>query len=88
LWKSFRDKLHLLRELSVREWLSMAEAWWLLLFFDLAFRLVSFERLTASTRPLTKRTTAPPDALEPAQQLKRLVDLAARLHLLPMVCAG
>jgi hypothetical protein len=86
LWKSFRYKLQTASELSLLDWLFLIEAWWGLLGFYLAIRLVSFDRLEAFTHVTTKKKKAPSGALAWAWGRQRLVSLAARLHLLSMTC--
>lgn len=84
--KSFKDKAHLARQLSLLDWLTLAEAWWLLFFFYLAIRKISFERLLNQSLPISEKKTNPYHALIIAQRFQRLVGFASRLHLMPMTC--
>jgi hypothetical protein len=86
LWKSFRHKLQVAGQLSLRDWLFLVEAWWALLGFRLALRRVPFERLEAFTRPASGKSAARPDILLRARYLQRVVSMAARLHLPSMTC--
>jgi hypothetical protein len=86
LLKSFKDKAHLARQLSLPEWLALVEAWWMLFGFHLALRWASYDHLITLTRPLSEEKADSSSILVFAQRLKRLVDLASRLHLLPMTC--
>jgi hypothetical protein len=86
LWKSFQHKLQTARQLSPGDWLSLAEAWWVLLGFHLALGWVKLDRLEAFTRPAQEKNAVPPEALARAWQRQRQVSMAARLHLLSMTC--
>jgi hypothetical protein len=86
LLKSFKDKALLARQLSLSDWLVLAEAWWFLLFFHLALRWMSYERLTIPARPTSEKSSDSLHILIFAQQLQRLVGFASRLHLIPMTC--
>jgi hypothetical protein len=86
LLKSLKDKALLARQLSLSDWLVLAEAWWLLLFFYLALRWTSYEHLIIPDHPILEKSSDPPHALFFAQQLQRLVGFASRLHLIPMTC--
>ena len=85
-WRSLRHKLELLRQLSLRDWLTLVQAWWALFAFHLALHWVSLERLEDFIRAASKREPVPPDALVWARQRQKLVSQAARLHLLSMTC--
>jgi hypothetical protein len=84
--KSFKDNVLLARQFSISDWLALVEAWWLLYFFYLALRWMSYERLLSSTRPMLENSPEPSPMLIFAHQLQRLVGFAARLHLIPMTC--
>jgi hypothetical protein len=86
LWKSFKDKTFIARQLSFSEWLLLAEAWWLLLAFSLVLHWVSYERLKNSTPPMTQEISDSSRFLAFAQRLQRLVELASRLHWVSMTC--
>ena len=84
-WKSFTSKVSIARQLSLRDWLLMAEAWWVLTGFHLALRWVSLERLERTFR-LSGSRAGSTGRLPLARQLQRLVTLASRLHFLPVAC--
>lgn len=86
LLKSFKDKTLLARQLSLLDWLILAEAWWLLLFFYLAIRRMSFERLLNPSLPISEKAPNSSHALIIAQRLQRLIGFASRLHPMPMTC--
>jgi hypothetical protein len=86
LSKSFRDKARLARQLSLSDWLILAEAWRLLLLFYLALRWVSYERIMPPACPTLESAPDSPAALVVAQRLQRLVGFASRLHAAPMTC--
>jgi hypothetical protein len=85
-WKSIRHKFQAARSLSLRDWLAVAGAWWVLLGFFVALRLVSLKRLERFTRPKTGRIAVGPDILRWAWQRESLIRMASRLHLLRMTC--
>ncbi len=82
MWNRILHRLRLARGLSFSDWFSLIEAWWALVVFYFALRLMSLERLSAARD--SKLENAP--ALTEARRLHRLVGWAARLHLLPMTC--
>ena len=84
--KSLKNKLLIARQLSLRDWLALAEAWWVLLSFYLALHWASYERLETSNRLVPAKAADPARALEIAHRLQRPVELAARLHLFSMTC--
>jgi hypothetical protein len=86
LWKSFKDKVYIARQLSLSEWLLLAEAWWVLFGFFLALRLVSLERLNKTFRLIDGKKVDPSGVLVFAHRLQKLVSLASRLHLLSITC--
>lgn len=77
--KWLKAKALLARGLSASDWLSLLEAWWTLLFFSLALRWVSYDRLNDETEIGSHDLIL-------AERLHRLVLWASRLHLLPMTC--
>ena len=86
MWKSFRHKLQTARQLSLGEWLGLVQAWWALLGFYLALRVVNFDRLEAFARPAVKVGAVPTEALAWVWGRERLVCMAARLHVVSMTC--
>ena len=94
MWNRFLHRLHLARELSLSDWLALAEAWWALLFFHWRLRWESFERLAQTAVPGVKSAEMCHDEtgvvissrLAVAQRLHRLVGWASHLHLLWMTC--
>ncbi|MBM3131082.1 MAG: lasso peptide biosynthesis B2 protein [Chloroflexi bacterium] len=78
-------KLQTARALSLGDWLTLAQAWLLLLIADLGLRVLPFPRVQAFATPdlpREPRAVTPP----PIQRLHRLVDIAARHHVYPMTC--
>ena len=86
MWKSFRSKIITARQLSLREWLTLVEAWWTLFGFYLALRWLSYDRLKTLIRLNSAEKADPVRVLAIAQRLHKLVYLASRLHLLSMSC--
>lgn len=86
MWKSFRHKLQTARQLSPKDWLVLAKAWFALAGFSLALRWMPFNRLEAFTCRVTEKSAIPADAPAWAWRRQRLVSLAARLHLIRMTC--
>jgi hypothetical protein len=94
LWNRFLHRLHLARELSLLDWLALAESWWVLLVFHWRLRWVNYEHLAQTTVPGVKNTglchdkpgMAISSRLAVAQRLHRLVGWASHLHLLKMTC--
>jgi hypothetical protein len=86
LWKSFRSKVFIARQLSLREWLTLVEAWGILFGFYLALRWLSYDRLKKMIHLNTSEKADPARALAIAQRLHKLVYLASRLHWLSMTC--
>lgn len=84
--KSFKHKMHIAGQFSISDWLALAEAWWLLFFFHLASRWISYERFSVSARSPADKDSDSSQALIVAQKMHRLVGLAARLHFAPMNC--
>ena len=86
LWKSLKRKALLARQLSLGDWLLLAQAWWVLLGFWLALRWASYERLheLASSNPDVMIVAS--SSLDSAERLYRLVGMASNLHFLPMTC--
>jgi len=84
--RSLKDRWLLARQLSARDWLTLVEAWWVLLGFYLASRHMSFERLENPNRLAPEKAADSLNALVFAGQLQKLVEIASRLHLLSMTC--
>jgi hypothetical protein len=84
--KSLRHKADLARRLSRRDWGGLAEAWWGLMYFHLALRWLSFERLNGSISATPEEVRGEGGHLNEAIRLQRLVGYAARLHLSSMTC--
>jgi hypothetical protein len=83
LLKSLKDKTRLARQFSLSDWLALAEAWWMLFFFYLALRWVSYERMIITVSETTSDIS---DALPLAHQLQKLVGYASYLHFIPTTC--
>jgi hypothetical protein len=86
LLKSFKDKVFLARQFSLSDWLAFTEAWWLLSFYTLALRWISYERLMIPFRPTFEKGSDSSHALIVARLLQQLVGYAARLHPVAMTC--
>jgi hypothetical protein len=86
LWKSFRHKLQTARQLSPGDWPGLVEAWWVLLGYFLAIRLVKFDRLKEFPLRTNNKTMTQADTLTFVWERQRLVSMAARLHLLSITC--
>ena len=85
-WKSIRRKLKLAGLLSIRDWLGLGQAWWVLLTFSLALRLFPLNRLESFTRVAHGKIAERTDALAWAWQRETMIRMAARMHLLHMTC--
>ena len=80
-----RRKLAAARQLSVRDWWLFLQAWWLLLFVDLALRTMPFKKIAAwatADAASAERLSDRSQALEYWQA----VYTAAHNHLYPMTC--
>lgn len=86
LLKSFRPKARLVRQLSATDWQALFEAWRLLFFYYLALYMLSYERLLSMTGLRADGTPDLTRDLKSAQELRRLIQIASRLHFLPMTC--
>ncbi len=86
LWKSFQASWRLARQLAAGDWLVLAEAWGSLLFFDLASRRASFERLQTLACPQLSGRQDADDGFDSAHRLAWLLGIAARLHSITMTC--
>ncbi len=84
--KSFRSKAMLVRQLSLTDWLALFEAWRLLFFYYLALYMLSYDRLMILTGLGSDRIPDLKRDLKFAQELRRLIQIASRLHFLPMTC--
>lgn len=84
-WNTFKHRVFLARELSLSDWLALAEAWLGLFFFWFILRLRSAESLGVPSRsPASDSFTD--GALSEARRLHRLVELASRLYPRAMTC--
>ena len=86
LLKLLKSRGHLARKLSFLEWITLCEAWWLLLFYYLVLRWMSSEHLTTSIYQISKKILDTSYSLIFAEKVHRLVGFASRLHLAPMTC--
>ena len=84
--RSLKHRVRIARRLSWRDWLVLGEAWGRLLYYSLALRRTSFERLESSIHITPKVVIGPTCGLDLARRLQRLVGYASQLHLLPMTC--
>jgi hypothetical protein len=85
-WKSFRRKLRTARGNSFRDWVVIFISWWVLLYFYFLLRTTSLERLNRITGKTRKSAQVMPDGLAWVWHHEKLIQMAARLHLLPMTC--
>ena len=79
-----KARFQIAQRLSPGDWVTLAEAWWGLLYYYVAVRSVSFERLNQPG--MADGTPAKAGGIEKARHLHELVRLASRLHLLSMTC--
>lgn len=79
-----KNRFKIAQELSIRDWIILAAAWWGLLFYYFAVRTVNFEKLN-QPGPLAE-TAARAGDFEMALHYHRLVYVASRLHILSMTC--
>ncbi len=86
MWKSIQNKVSIVRQLSLSEWLLLSEAWWVLFGFFLSLRRGSLERLKKSFHLFGEKKVDPSGGLVFAHRLQKLVFLASRLHLLSITC--
>ena len=86
LLKFLANRVHLARNLSSSDWLSLFEAWWILLGFHLALRWVSYERLQNLAPTAKSEFVDPVGLFSVARKYHTLVAWASRLHVLPMTC--
>lgn len=84
--KSLTSKLRAARQLSNADWLTLAEAWWVLWGSSLALRWMRFETLTVPLDLTLGEDPYLPEKVASAQRLRRLLALASRGHFLPMTC--
>jgi hypothetical protein len=85
-WKSYKDKWPCVRQFSFKDWLVILEAWLVQEYFNLALRLVSFEKLLARSHPPSQAVILPGEVLPAAHRVQRLANAAACLHLSPATC--
>jgi len=74
------------RQLSLTDWQALFEAWRLLFFYYLALYILSYERLLIMTGLGSDGTPDLARDLKFAQELRRLIQIASRLHVFPMTC--
>jgi hypothetical protein len=86
LLKSIRHKFGVARGFSLMEWILLAQAWGLLLFFYLALIPISYQRLQGWTPKTPRKKPDPADSFAIAERLKRIVELSSRLHIIHMTC--
>lgn len=86
MWKSLKNKASFAISLSLMDWLAFIEAWWTTLFFYIALRMTSYERLNERFESHHPANPASARDLELARRFGTLVNASARLHLLKMTC--
>lgn len=86
LWKLLQHRFRSALELTFVDWLALLEAWLALFLFWVALRFLSAERLRIPSHTGHIAPINLPDTLANAERLFRLIELASRLHLLPMTC--
>jgi len=86
LLKSLKHKVQIASQLTLLDWLTLLEAWWLLLAFYLSVRWMSYERVSQIAHPTHGEIIFTSSQLDMAQHLARVVALSSRLHFLPMTC--
>ena len=84
--KLLKDKALVARRFSIANWMTLMEAWWLLLFFNLTLRLKSYDHLSNSSFPQPEKLPDSSHTLTITQKLQPLVGYASRLHPIPMTC--
>ena len=70
----------------MEDWFGLAEAWWLMLYFHLALRRTSYERLIEPGKSEHVRTSDPSNHENTAEHLRRLVGYSSQLHFLRITC--
>lgn len=86
MWKSFKHKAATARALSGSDWLLLARAWGLLVYYHLALKKVGFDLLQRRLAFPARENNTPSDSLEVAWHLQRLVSLASRVHFFHATC--
>lgn len=72
---------------SALDWVSLGQAWFLLLFVDLGLRLLPFLKLQGLLRRTSHgRAFAAGDPQAAIRKMNRMVQAAANHHLYPMTC--
>ena len=84
--KSTLHKLRITQELFPSDWRILIEAWWRLLYFHLALRRVSYERLLMPVQSERDDILDGTAVLPLAQKNQKLVHWAACLHFISMTC--
>jgi len=77
------NKYRTAQEISLADLFSLAEAWWMLLYFSSLLRFTSYEPLTSCPNPAFSTSL---DHSSYAQKLFRLVTWASRLHIFQITC--
>lgn len=85
-WGSLKHKAASARELILGEWITLAEAWWLLGAISLSLRQVSLERLLERQRFNPGCDGRVESNRARAKRLQRIISIASRLHLMRMTC--
>lgn len=83
---SLVDKVRIAGRLSLPDWLALFEAWWYLLVFHVLLRWMSYESLSGLVRKPHRELILPPNQLDLAARLGRMVAISSRLHLLKITC--
>lgn len=83
-----KRKLDAALTLSVHDWLVLAQAWLLLLVFDLSVRLLPFHRVqkVAALAMKGEGEQRGSQVLRAVEKTEHLVSIAGRYHLYPMHC--
>jgi len=80
------NKANHICRLSLPDWLTLIEAWWILAFFSLTLRLVHDDRLSDVPKKNTKDSDDLSGEMINVKRWVQLVEWASRLHLLPITC--
>ena len=71
---------------SFDDWVTLVQAWFLLLGFDLGLRALPFPRVQQFAAQVRNRRTNSDDTALVIRRLERVIDVASRYHLYPMTC--
>ena len=72
--------------MAASDWLLLAQAWWVLLYFRVALQRSSFERVERKFKLAEVKKVQASESVEFARRLFRLIYLASRLHPWKMYC--